>query len=78
MLLTTTPTDLPMLDFGRSTTSTGDNAAEEKLPAIPLPTSTAPSRSTDGEETPGSSGAPTPPAAADPIPTIYPIFIFND
>jgi hypothetical protein len=65
MLLITTPMDQLMSDFGKSTTSTGDSAAVEALLAIPLPTSIAPSRSTDGEETPGNSGAPTLLAAAD-------------
>jgi hypothetical protein len=47
--------------------STGDSAVAERLPATHKPTSTAPLRSTDGEETPGSFGAPTLHVAADLI-----------
>jgi hypothetical protein len=55
----TTPTTLMMLVSGKSTKSTGDNATEE-APHVPFKTiSTVPSRSTDGEETPGNSGVPT-------------------
>lgn len=44
---------------------TGDSAAEERPLATPIPTWTAPLRSTVGEETLGNSGAPTLPAAVD-------------
>jgi|688.fasta_scaffold1206719_1 hypothetical protein len=45
--------------------STGDSAAEDMPLAIPLKTSTAPSRSMDGEETLGNFGAPTLPVDVD-------------
>jgi hypothetical protein len=54
-----------MSDSGKSTKSTGDNATEE-APHVPFKlTWTVLSRFTDGEETPGNSGAPTLPVDAD-------------
>ena len=62
----TTTLTLPlMLDSGKSTLSTGVNAAEEVLPVIQTPTSTVPSRYMDGEVTHGSSGRPTQLVAVD-------------
>lgn len=51
--------------------STGDSAAEAAPLAIPPPTSTAPSRSTNGEEALGSFGAPTLRVAVDLSSTKY-------
>lgn len=67
---TTTPIPPPTWACGKSTPSTGASAPEEMLPAIQMPISTAPSRSTDGEATPGDSGQLTLHAAADSIPNL--------
>ena len=48
-----------MSDSGKSTKATGHHAAEDTPHATCNKTWTAPSRSTNGEETPSSSGAPT-------------------
>ena len=53
----TTPMVPLMSDFGKLTNQTGHHAVEEKPHAISKPTLTVLSRSINGEETPGSSGA---------------------
>lgn len=68
----TTPTVPSTSDSGKSTNQTGTPAAEEAPHAIYNQTSTVPSRSINGEETPGNSGAPTQPVDVDYIQQLIP------
>lgn len=69
----TTPTVPLTLDSGKSINQTGTPAAEEAPHAICNQTSTVPSRSINGEETPGNSGAPTQPVDVDYIQQLIPL-----
>ena len=56
-----------MLDFGKSTTSTGLDATEEVPPAPLMPVLSAPSKCMKEVETPGEPGAPILPVDADKL-----------
>lgn len=56
-----------MLDFGKSTTSTGLDATEEVPPATLMPILSALSKCMKEAETPGEPGAPILPVDADKL-----------